>query len=87
MIAARSSVSKTGQSLCNGIGVIDAPYRGPIKFRFYKNVLAGIDSKEYEIGNKIGQLIIIPVPQFELEEVTELSETKRGAGGFGSSGA
>ena len=87
LVMARSSVSKTGQILCNGAGVIDAPYRGSIKFRFYKNVLAGIDSVEYGVVQRIGQLIIVPVPQFELEEVADLSETDRGTGGFGSTGA
>lgn len=86
-IAARSSVSKTGMSLCNGIGIVDAPYRGSLKGRFYKNTIAGVDSKEYGVGDRFMQLIIVPIPQFELEEVTELSETKRGVGGFGSSGS
>ena len=40
----------------------------------------------YEIGDRIGQLIIIPYPQIEFEEVEELSETERGSGGYGSTG-
>ena len=40
----------------------------------------------YNIGDKVGQLIIIPYPQIEFEEVEELSETERGDGGYGSTG-
>ena len=40
----------------------------------------------YDIGDRIGQLIIIPYPQIEFEEVEELSETERGTGSYGSSG-
>ena len=41
---------------------------------------------EHKIGDRVGQLIIIPYPQIEFEEVEELSETERGTGGYGSSG-
>lgn len=41
----------------------------------------------YNIGDRIGQIIIVPRPTIEWEEVTELSETERGAGGYGSSGS
>ena len=44
-----------------------------------------ICDKIYEIGDKVGQIMIIPYPQIEFNEVKELSETERGAGGFGSS--
>ena len=44
------------------------------------------DYKEYEIGDRIGQIIIMPYPKVEFEEVEELSETERGTGGFGSTG-
>ena len=40
----------------------------------------------YEVGERVGQIIILPYPQIEFEEVNELSETNRGAGGFGSTG-
>lgn len=42
--------------------------------------------REYEIGDRIGQLIIIPYPTIEFEEVEELSKTERGSGGYGSTG-
>ena len=40
----------------------------------------------YEVGNKIGQLMILPYPQIELIDSDELSDTSRGEGGFGSTG-
>jgi dUTP pyrophosphatase len=40
----------------------------------------------YKVGDRIGQIIIIPYPSIEFEEVEELSETERGEGGYGSSG-
>ena len=40
----------------------------------------------YEIGDKIGQIIILPYPQIEFEEAEELSETERNTGGYGSTG-
>jgi dUTP pyrophosphatase len=40
----------------------------------------------YQVGDRIGQIIILPYPQIEFEEVDELSETERGVGGYGSSG-
>ena len=41
----------------------------------------------YKVGDRVAQLIIMPYPQIELEEVEELSDTDRGEGGFGSTGA
>ena len=80
----RSSISKTKQILANHVGVVDSGYRGEIKFRFKK--LAWDNGEVYNVGDKIGQLIIIPYPTIELEEVSELSETVRNSDGFGSSG-
>ena len=45
-----------------------------------------IRGKEYEVGDRIGQLIIIPYPQIEFVEVEELDDTERGAGGYGHTG-
>jgi dUTP pyrophosphatase len=42
--------------------------------------------KRYEIGDRVGQLIIMPYPTIEVEEAKELSESDRGEGGFGSTG-
>lgn len=50
------------------------------------NVQSSTNAPMYKIGDRIAQLIIIPYPQIEFEEVEELSQTDRGTGGFGSSG-
>lgn len=84
LLFARSSISKTKQILANHVGVVDSGYRGEIKFRFKK--LSWDNGEVYNIGDKIGQLMIIPYPTIVLEEVSELSETYRGDTGFGSSG-
>lgn len=85
----RSSNSKTDLYLTNHVGIIDSSYRGEIMLKF-KSVLSSsgqyISGKEYYIGDRVGQLIILPYPQIEFEEVGELSETERGTGGYGSSG-
>jgi dUTP pyrophosphatase len=78
----RSSVSKTILTLANSVGVIDSGYRGSImlKFRYPEEGMV------YEVGEKVGQIIILPYPQITFEEVDELSSTDRGEGGFGSTG-
>ena len=78
----RSSVSKTSLNLSNSVGVIDSGYRGSIMFK-YRYLEEGM---VYEIGERIGQLIILPYPKIEFEVVEELSDTTRGDLGFGSSG-
>jgi dUTP pyrophosphatase len=90
LIFPRSSQSNVNQLLTNHVGVIDSNYRGEIKFRF-KSVYQTVtelneDFNIYKTGDRIGQLIIIPYPPIEFEEVDELSETIRGDQGFGSSG-
>lgn len=79
----RSSISKTDHYLRNSVGVIDSGYRGEIKVRMS---VPNLGAKEYDIGDKIAQLVIIKLPWVEIEEVEELSETDRGEGGFGSTG-
>jgi dUTP pyrophosphatase len=80
----RSSISKTKQILSNHVGVIDSGFRGEIRFRFKK--LAWDNGDLYDVGDKIGQLVIMPIPAIELVEVDELSDSERGEGGFGSTG-
>jgi dUTP pyrophosphatase len=78
----RSSVSKTTLSLSNCVGVIDSGYRGPVmlKFRYLE------EGDVYEEGDRVGQLVIMEIPKVSIIEVTELSSTERGEGGFGSTG-
>jgi dUTP pyrophosphatase len=85
LIFPRSSNSKTDLYLTNHVGVIDSGYRGEIMFK-YRPVHGLLDSKIYQVGDRIGQLIIIPYPSINLVESTELSDTARGADGFGSTG-
>lgn len=85
----RSSVSKYNLSLCNCVGVIDSAYRGEIMLKFnFLNTLTtcGRDRDVYGKGDRVAQLIIMPYPKITLVESSELSETDRGTGGFGSTG-
>lgn len=88
LIFPRSSISKTCLNLSNSVGVIDPDYRGSILFKFkptpYMTSRKDDHKFEYEIGEKIGQLVILPLPTIELQQAEQLSETKRGSGGFGS---
>lgn len=80
----RSSISNYDLTLCNSVGVLDSGYRGEVKFRFKKTNNTS-SSKHYDVGDRIGQILIVPYPQIEFIE-DELSETERNIGGFGSSG-
>jgi dUTP pyrophosphatase len=80
----RSSIRKYQLELSNSVGVIDSGYRGEIQFAFNKT--AGPASNKYKIGERIGQLVIIPYPIIEVVEAQELSDSERGDGGFGSTG-
>lgn len=81
----RSSISRVNQMLSNSVGVIDSGYRGEIKFRF-RDTSDFAAHFRYKKGDKIGQLIIMPLPEIELIEAENLSESDRGNGGFGSTG-
>ena len=84
LLFSRSSICTKALSMSNCVGVIDSGYRGEIKFKFtWLNCIYG---DIYQVGDKIGQLIIIPYPQIELEECEELSKTERSDNGFGSTG-
>jgi dUTP pyrophosphatase len=88
LIFPRSSICKVDLSLSNAVGVIDSGYRGEIKFFFrgHPREREGMLTKLYPIGDRIGQMIIMPFPMIDIEEATELSDSVRGTGGFGSSG-
>ena len=84
LVFPRSSIRNTELTLSNSVGVIDSGYRGELQATF--NKLSGLDSIAYNVGDRVVQLIIIPHPTTEFEEVNELNNTERGAGGFGSTG-
>jgi dUTP pyrophosphatase len=81
VIMDKSSISKAGLKTMGG--VFDAGFRGE-----YNTHLVNLSSEAYtvEVGDKVSQLVIIPVAIAELEEVEELSGSARGEGGFGSTG-
>ena len=83
----RSSNSKKDLLLTNSVGVVDSGYRGEVELRF-KPILNGkLDNiSTYEVGDRVGQIIIMPYPQIQFIETDNLSDTERGVGGFGSSG-
>lgn len=83
-IFARSGLGiKHGICLSNGVGVIDSDYRGEVCVG-----LCNVSSKEYTIspGERIAQMVVSPVSLMPAVEVSKLSETDRGQGGFGSTG-
>lgn len=94
LVFPRSSNAKKDLILSNSVGVIDSGYRGEVLFKFKpSNVIEKPDLAyipesilKYEIGERIGQIIIMPYPEIEFVEVEELSDSERGDGGYGSSG-
>lgn len=81
LILPRSSICRTSMRLTNGVGLIDRDYRGEVSAVFD---VIGDGNLLYGIGERVAQMIIVPAPLFQLEQVDELSETGRGNGGYGS---
>lgn len=78
--------SKSGLNVNRGIlteGVIDCGYTGSIRVKLYNN---SYQPQDFKKGDKITQLVILPIPEVELKQVEKLAETERGDGGFGSTG-
>lgn len=91
----RSSIYKKSLILSNSVGVLDSGYRGEVMFKFrnrFRYMIycylfkSGIYKYFYKKGDRIGQIIILPYPQIEFEEVDKLNGTERGTGGYGSTG-
>jgi dUTP pyrophosphatase len=76
--------AKHGISIVNAPGLIDSNYRGELKVILLNN--DSNDSFAIEIGDRIAQLIVMPIPTINFEQVEELTESQRGESGFGSSG-
>ena len=84
ILAARSGLAvKSGINLANGIGVIDSDYRGEICVGLYNSSNVPFTVNR---GDRIAQLMFMPVYTAKLIEAASLDETARGAGGFGSTG-
>jgi dUTP pyrophosphatase len=93
LVFPRSSVSKYDLTQCNSVGIIDAGYRNSIKVRFKRANrtnpeyrLTEDDLKIYYPGDRVAQFMILPYPMVGWNEVTDLEDTDRGLGGFGSTG-
>lgn len=74
---------KNGLTVLNAPGTIDSDYRGEVKVPL---INLGAEPFVIERGMRIAQMVIAPVVQGDFAEVSELDETERGAGGFGSTG-
>lgn len=84
LITARSGLgSKYGIRPRNCVGIIDETYRGNLGI-----MVENSSDEDFKInqGDRIAQLLVMPVSYLDFEEVENLSETKRGLGGFGSTG-
>ena len=64
-------------------GVIDSGYRGEVKVCLHNTTN---ESYDIELGDRVAQILIQKIPLFRIQEVEELDSTKRGSGGFGSTG-
>jgi dUTP pyrophosphatase len=84
LIFARSGLAtKRGLAPANKVGVIDADYRGEIMVALHNH---SAEQATVEAGERVAQMAIVPFLKVEFEESDELSDTLRGAGGFGSTG-
>lgn len=89
VIVPRSSISKYPILMCNSPAQIDAAYRGEWKVRFKPIVNfeeLEIESKIYQVGDRIAQIFFEPVFEYTKIEVEDLTSTERAEGGFGSTG-
>lgn len=81
----RSSIFKSALRLANSVGVIDSDYRGEIKV--IMDIIPHKPKKVYKVGDRCAQLVIVPCAFINgIDIVDELTFTKRGQGGFGSTG-
>lgn len=84
LIFARSGLAnRYGVGLTNGVGVIDSDYRGEIQV-LIQNL--GTQAVSINPGDRIAQMVFMPIFLAKFEEVSELKDTPRGLGGFGSTG-
>jgi len=81
----RSSIANKDIALANSVGVVDSGYRGELAAKFKNTVPTR--AKKYDVGDRVVQLIILPIPEVKLVVAETLSESDRGVGGFGSSGS
>lgn len=75
---------KSNVRLSNCVGVIDSDYRGEVQVKLIQDIAT--EMLYINNGDRIAQAMVVPIDRVEFEEVTELSTTERGHGGFGSTG-
>lgn len=85
LVFPRSSICKKTIRLTNSVGVIDSGYRGEVMAKFRIDALDEPLSI-YNVGDRIAQLIIMPIPSVTFQEAEELRDSDRGTGGYGSTG-
>ena len=84
LVYARSGLAtKRGLAPANKVGVIDADYRGEVMVALHNH---GAEAQTVGHGERIAQLVVTPFLAVDYEEADELTDTARGAGGFGSTG-
>ncbi len=84
LVFARSGLAcKRGLAPANKVGVIDSDYRGEVLVALHNH---SAESQRVEPGDRVAQLVIVPILSPTLRVVDDLSETERGEGGFGSTG-
>ena len=84
LVFARSGLaSKKGLAPANKVGVIDADYRGEIMVALHNH---SDEARTVEVGERVAQIALLPFLAADFDVVDELSDTTRGAGGFGSTG-
>ena len=85
LVCARSGLAtKQGLAPANKVGVIDADYRGEIMVALHNH---GDALRTVEHGERVAQLVLVPYLTADYEQADNLSDTERGAGGFGSTGS
>lgn len=92
----RSSNRKTDAYLCNHVGIVDCTiYRGEIclcyknrdSLNWFKRLFINpLGKAPYNVGDRVGQMVILPYPTVNIEIVDELNDSERGENGFGSTG-
>lgn len=92
MMCSRSGIAaKSGMFVLNAPGIIDEDYRGELKVILGRLPFTPqwISDEVFQVdpGMRIAQLMVMPIPQYQIEEVYDLTDTARGAGGLGSTGA
>lgn len=80
-LKSKSGLNVNANLMCEG--VIDSGYTGSIVAKIYN---CGNKDYHFEIGDKVTQIVFLPIPEVELNEVNTLDSTERGANGFGSTG-